>query len=227
MHKILSIALFILGSCPSYAQDDPQPRALKNSADSASYAFGQLVGANLARQLPPGIDIEIAMKAMNAAINGREMYFDAHTASNIFTAFSQKAQGETGEKNKAIGKSFLEENKKRPGVTATASGLQYEVLKRGTGTASPVATSKVKVHYHGTTIDGGVFDSSVERNDPIVFGLNQVIPGWTEGVQLMRVGDKFKFFIPSELAYGEQSPSPKIPAHSTLVFEVELLEIVP
>src|SRR4029434_662190 len=110
-------------------------------------------------------------------------------------------------------------------MTTTASGLKYEVLKKGTGTVSPKATDTVKVHYHGTLLNGTVFDSSVQRGEPISFGLNQVIPGWTEGVQLMKVGDKFKFTIPPALAYGENSPSPKIPANSTLVFEVELLAI--
>jgi FKBP-type peptidyl-prolyl cis-trans isomerase len=109
--------------------------------------------------------------------------------------------------------------------TTTASGLKYQVLKHGTGTASPKATDTVKVHYHGTLLDGTVFDSSVERGEPISFPLNQVIPGWTEGVQLMKVGDKFKFEIPPNLAYGPNSPSPKIPPNSTLVFEVELLGI--
>src|ERR1039457_6199055 len=110
-------------------------------------------------------------------------------------------------------------------MKTTASGLKYQVLKQGTRTVSPKATDTVKVHYHGTLLDGTVFDSSVERGEPISFALNQVIPGWTEGLQLMKVGDKFKFEIPANLAYGPNSPSPKIPPNSTLVFEVELLGI--
>jgi len=110
-------------------------------------------------------------------------------------------------------------------MTTTASGLQYQVLKHGTGTVSPKATDTVTVHYHGTLLDGTVFDSSVERGQPASFPLNAVIPGWTEGLQLMKVGDKFKFVIPANLAYGPASPSPKIPPNSTLVFEVELLGI--
>ena len=110
-------------------------------------------------------------------------------------------------------------------MMTTASGLKYQVMKRGTGTVSPKATDTVKVHYHGTLLDGTVFDSSVERGQPISFPLNRVIPGWTEGLQLMKVGDKFKFEIPPNLAYGANSPSPKIPPNSTLVFEVELLGI--
>jgi FKBP-type peptidyl-prolyl cis-trans isomerase len=110
-------------------------------------------------------------------------------------------------------------------MKTTASGLKYQVLKKGTGTVSPKATDTVKVHYHGTLLDGTVFDSSVERGQPISFPLNRVIRGWTEGLQLMKVGDKFKFVIPPNLAYGPRSPSPKIPPNSTLVFEVELLGI--
>jgi FKBP-type peptidyl-prolyl cis-trans isomerase len=110
-------------------------------------------------------------------------------------------------------------------MKTTPSGLKYQVLKQGTGTASPKATDTVKVHYHGTLLNGTVFDSSVERGQPISFPLNGVIPGWTEGLQLMKVGDKFKFEIPPNLAYGANSPSPKIPPNSTLVFEVELLGI--
>ena len=110
-------------------------------------------------------------------------------------------------------------------MTTTGSGLKYQVMKRGAGAVSPKASDTVKVHYHGTLLDGTVFDSSVERGQPISFPLNRVIPGWTEGVQLMKVGDKFKFEIPPNLAYGPNSPSPKIPPNSTLVFEVELLGI--
>lgn len=110
-------------------------------------------------------------------------------------------------------------------MQTTASGLKYQVMQKGTGTVSPKATDTVKVHYHGTLLDGTVFDSSVQRGEPISFPLNRVIPGWTEGLQLMKVGDKFKFEIPPNLAYGPNSPSPKIPANSTLVFEVELLGI--
>jgi len=114
----------------------------------------------------------------------------------------------------------------QPGeMKTTASGLKYQVMKQGTGTVSPKATDTVKVHYHGTLLNGTVFDSSVQRGEPISFPLNQVIPGWTEGLQLMKVGDKFKFEIPPNLAYGPRSPSPAIPPNSTLVFEVELLGI--
>ena len=126
--------------------------------------------------------------------------------------------------NIAIGNDFLAQNKAKVDVLTTASGLQYQILNKGTGTVHPSASSKVKVHYHGTLLDGTVFDSSVERKTPISFPLNRVIAGWTEGVQLMVEGDKFKFFIPSQLAYGN-SAAGKIQPGSTLIFEVELLEI--
>ncbi|GAC13466.1 FKBP-type peptidyl-prolyl cis-trans isomerase [Aliiglaciecola lipolytica] len=126
--------------------------------------------------------------------------------------------------NIAIGKKYLAENKTNQDVQETASGLQYQILHKGEETEHPSANSTVKVHYHGTLIDGSVFDSSVERGNPISFPLNQVIPGWTEGLQLMVVGDKFRFFIPSILAYGNQSTG-KIKAGSVLIFDVELLEI--
>ncbi|MBL4791192.1 MAG: FKBP-type peptidyl-prolyl cis-trans isomerase [Colwellia sp.] len=126
--------------------------------------------------------------------------------------------------NNAIGKDFLTRNKVVDGVVETASGLQYQILQQGKGTEHPSASSKVTVHYHGSLLDGTVFDSSVDRGEPISFSLNQVISGWTEGVQLMVIGDKFKFFIPSKLAYGN-SAAGKIAPGSLLIFEVELLQI--
>lgn len=126
--------------------------------------------------------------------------------------------------NMAIGEQFLVENKAIENIVETASGLQYQILQQGDGTEHPSASSKVKVHYHGSLLDGTVFDSSVDRGEPISFGLNQVISGWTEGVQLMVVGDKFKFFIPSALAYGNRAAGKTAPG-SLLIFEVELLKI--
>lgn len=129
-----------------------------------------------------------------------------------------------GEENFAVGQAFLLENGQKDGVVTTESGLQYEVLHKGEGTEHPTNTSKVKVHYHGTLIDGTVFDSSVERGEPISFKLNQVIKGWQEGLTYMTVGDKFRLYIPSPLAYGKNGSGP-IPPAASLIFEVELLEI--
>ncbi|GAA6173260.1 FKBP-type peptidyl-prolyl cis-trans isomerase [Colwellia sp. KU-HH00111] len=139
-----------------------------------------------------------------------------------FTRSSNNAKAAI--ENNAIAKKFLANNKTVENVIETASGLQYQILEQGDGTEHPTASSKVKVHYHGSLLDGTVFDSSVERGEPISFGLNQVISGWTEGVQLMVVGDKFKFFIPSTLGYGDRAAG-KIAAGSLLIFEVTLLEI--
>ncbi|GIU29580.1 FKBP-type peptidyl-prolyl cis-trans isomerase [Shewanella sp. MBTL60-007] len=142
----------------------------------------------------------------------------------VFYFFTSMNNQKAAKENIAVGNSFLAENKLKDGVTTTASGLQYQVLEAGTGTEHPKASDTVTVHYHGTLIDGTVFDSSVERGEPIAFPLNRVIKGWTEGVQLMVVGEKARFFIPSELAYGNRSAG-KIAAGSTLIFDVELISI--
>ncbi|MGZ4956371.1 FKBP-type peptidyl-prolyl cis-trans isomerase [Methylobacter sp.] len=141
-----------------------------------------------------------------------------------FTMFSM-ANATTPAENKAAGIAFLAENAKKPNIVTTASGLQYEVLTPGTGTASPSATDNVTVHYKGTTIEGEEFDSSYSRGEPATFPLNRVIAGWTEGVQLMKEGAKYRFFIPSELAYGEQGAGRAIGPNAALIFDVELIKI--
>jgi FKBP-type peptidyl-prolyl cis-trans isomerase len=138
----------------------------------------------------------------------------------------EQKQKEAGEKNKTEGTKFLEENKNKPGVKTTASGLQYKVIKDGTG-PQPKATDMVTVNYRGTLIDGTEFDSSYKRGQPATFPLNGVIKGWTEGLQLMKVGSKYQFFVPSNLAYGERSVGPDIAANATLIFEVELQDVKP
>ncbi len=150
---------------------------------------------------------------------------DSSSGSKSGSAAAGGASGGDESGEAMPGKSGPREKSDKPAVTTTASGLKYTVLKSGTGTVNPKATDNVTVHYHGTLLNGTVFDSSVDRGQPATFPLNRVIPGWTEGVQLMKVGDKFKFEIPAPLAYGAASPSPAIPPDSTLVFEVELLEI--
>ena len=142
----------------------------------------------------------------------------------LFFIFQHIRNSKVASKNVQLGAEFLAENAQKEGVESTASGLQYKVLTKGEGTVQPMAKSKVKVHYHGTLIDGSVFDSSVDRGKPISFALNRVIAGWTEGLQLMVEGDKFRFYIPSDLAYGNRSVG-KIPAGSLLIFDVELIAI--
>lgn len=192
--------------------------------DTVSYSLGVIVAQNLAKQGVQGVKAEDIAKGMEDVFNGSELAVDAEKADAIFSQYMQDMQAKQHEGNKSAGEAFLVENGKRKEVTTTESGLQYEVMTEGTG-AKPLASNSVNVHYHGTTIDGNVFDSSVERGSPISFPLGNVIKGWTEGLQYMTVGSKYKFFIPQELAYGAQGPSPAIAPYSTLIFEVELLGI--
>lgn len=205
--------------------------SLKTSADSAAYAIGVDLGNNIRKNLPtaPGgkeLSMDIILQAFATVMKGDSGMIASAKAGAITQSYFMKAQAMEGTKNKEEGKKFLADNGKRSGVVTTASGLQYEVLKAGNG-PKPTAESTVKVHYHGTNIDGTVFDSSVDRGEPVTFGVGQVIKGWTEALQLMPVGSKWKLFIPSELAYGEQAAGPKIKPNSVLVFEVELLGIEP
>lgn len=197
--------------------------------DSVSYLVGMNIGASIMKDFSEA-NVSLLIKGLQDAMTkqapmcsdpGNEML------NNFFQQKQQAIQAQEEMNNmayKQVGEEFLAKNAKKSGVKVTASGLQYEVLKEGKG-EHPVATSKVKVHYHGTTPEGVVFDSSVERGEPISFGLDQVIKGWTEGVQLMKVGAKYRFYIPQELAYGPSSPSPTIKPYMPLVFEVELIEI--
>ena len=200
-----------------------------SKVDSVSYLVGMNIGASIMKDFSEA-NVELLMKGLQDAMTKQApMCSDPGNAmlNNFFQQKQQAMQAQEEMNNmayKAIGEEFLAKNAKRKGVEVTASGLQYEVLKEGKG-PHPTATSKVKVHYHGTTPEGVVFDSSVERGEPISFGLDQVIKGWTEGVQLMKVGAKYRFYIPQELAYGPSSPSPTIKAYMPLVFEVELIEI--
>jgi FKBP-type peptidyl-prolyl cis-trans isomerase FklB len=199
---------------------------LKTAQDSASYAYGIVMAQNMKRQMNNELNTNLMLEGMNAALKEETLLIAQENCQNVYGNYNKQIQAKAGEKVKVEGIKHLEMNKKKPGVMTTATGLQYEIMtKSATNTISPKATDKVKVHYHGLLLDGSVFDSSVERGQPAEFGLNQVIKGWTEGVQLMHVGDKFKFTIPYELAYGERAAGPKIKPYSCLVFEVELLEI--
>ncbi|MCC2617023.1 FKBP-type peptidyl-prolyl cis-trans isomerase [Aestuariibacter halophilus] len=209
---------------------------LQSDAEKQAYALGAGVGGfieqKLAMQEELGIELDRALllKGFVAGIQGQSQMTqeELQALAQALDASVREAQqvksAAEGEKNKADGEAYLAENAKREGVVVTDSGLQYEVLTAGEGD-SPGAQDTVKVHYRGTLIDGTEFDSSYSRGEPAVFPLHRVISGWTEGVQLMKEGAKYKFFIPSELAYGERSTG-KIGTNSTLVFEVELLEVV-
>jgi len=203
---------------------------LETEADSAGYAIGILVGTNNKQQVenaPGGADINLdaMVAAFSVASKGEEGAMTTEEADQIIRRYFEAAGEKEGQLNLEEGNAFLEENKSREGINTTASGLQYEVLTEGTG-PKPSADDRVRVHYHGTLIDGTVFDSSIDRGEPAVFGVGQVIPGWTEALQLMSVGSKWKVYIPSDLAYGERGAGADIGPNTTLIFEVELLEIV-
>lgn len=201
--------------------------------DKLSYALGLGIGQQLKQMgLKDSLKIEDFAQSITDVLNDNELKIsnaEAQTLVNsYFQEMEEKMQKENAEKGKKAleeGRVFLENNGKRAEVTTTKSGLQYEVLKEGNG-KHPKATDKVRCHYEGTLIDGTVFDSSYQRNEPAVFGLNQVITGWTEGVQLMGEGAKFRFYIPYLLAYGEAGAGASIPPYSTLIFDVELLEVL-
>ncbi len=199
---------------------------LDNDKARYSYAVGQQIGRNMKSQ-----NIELDEAAFSLAIRhqlkgekGMLTEEETRKALSNMAESRNKVRREEAEKNKKEGSEFLEKNKSKNGIKATASGLQYEILTEGKG-KKPKAESNVKVHYKGTLIDGTEFDSSYERNSPAEFPVNRVIPGWTEALQLMPVGSKWKLYIPSDLAYGE-SGRPSIPPNSVLIFEVELLEIM-
>jgi FKBP-type peptidyl-prolyl cis-trans isomerase len=204
---------------------------LTNEKVRSSYAIGADIGKSMKKQ---GLELDGKALATGVAdtFGGKLLLTDEElekTLTDFKTALFQKrqaAQASAGSENVKKGADYLAANAKKDGVKTTASGLQYKVVKSGPeGGKSPKATDTVKVHYHGTLIDGKVFDSSVQRGEPISFPLNGVIPGWTEGVQLMKVGDKFQFTIPSNLAYGEQGAGGDIGPNATLIFDVELLAI--
>ena len=198
---------------------------LRTKTDSLCAAIGVSFANSITSQGITDINSEVLTKTITAALKGGKTTFDAESANQYIAGYFQKMMEEKGAGVRMEGEKFLEENKKRQGVTTTESGLQYEVIKTGDG-PKPAATDKVKTHYHGTLTNGTVFDSSVDRGEPVEFPVNGVIKGWTEALQLMPVGSKWKLFIPYDLAYGERAAGPQIPAYSALVFEVELLEIV-
>lgn len=210
----------------------PAVKELKSDKEKISY----VVGMDVAQGLLPfkdEFDLEIVIQALRTAMAGQPTLVQPADTEAIRQAFRERMQAtqaarlaEEGKKNQAAAEAFLTANAKKPGVKTTASGLQYQVIQAGSG-PKPQANSQVRVHYRGTLIDGTEFDSSYKRNEPAQFALNGVIPGWTEGLQLMSKGAKYKFFIPPNLGYGEQgTPGGPIPPNAALVFEVELLDVL-
>ena len=193
--------------------------------DKISYALGLSIANNFLSSGINKLDIETFAKAIDDVLNQKQTSMNYDEAKNVINEYFTKLQDEKLTINLKAGQEFLAINKNRPGVVTLPSGLQYEIIKEGHGKI-PAATDQVKCHYHGTLIDGTVFDSSVQRGTPATFGVNQVIKGWVEALQLMPVGSKWKLFIPSDLAYGAQGAGQSIEPNSTLVFEVEVLDIV-
>ncbi len=203
---------------------------LSTPGDSAGYAIGILVGTNNRHQVDnvPGgdkINLDAMAAAFRVATQKGTGKMTPEEADQVIRRYFDAEEEKEGQKSLEEGNAFLEQNKSRDGIKITDSGLQYEILSEGNG-PKPDAEDMVSVHYHGTLIDGTVFDSSVDRGEPAVFGVNQVIPGWTEALQLMPVGSKWKIYLPSNLAYGERGAGGDIKPNSTLIFEVELLDIV-
>lgn len=232
------IYLILLGSFALHVQ--AQDAQIKSRIDSVSYLAGQNIAQSVLKDFPEA-NVNLLVQGLSDALLQRPSILQDPDNKCVMSYFQEKMGAiqqaeeavdqaalaqeiEAARINREKGEAFLLENAKKNGIKVTASGLQYEVIKKGRG-EHPTASSTVKVHYTGTTINGEIFDSSVERNEPISFPLNAVIPGWTEGVQLMNVGAKYRFYIPQELAYGQNSPTALIPPYSVLIFEVQLLEI--
>lgn len=195
------------------------------SQDKLSYALGISLGNNLKNSGFTGLNFAEIARGIEEIDNGKELSMTLQEAQELINMHYQEAQVKVNEKNIEEGVTFLLKNAQREGVISTGSGLQYEVITEGKGVV-PSASDTVKVHYHGTLLNGKVFDSSVDRGEPATFGVTQVIHGWVEALQLMPVGSKWKLYIPSDLAYGARGAGESIAPHTTLIFEVELLDVV-
>lgn len=224
---LIGILCLLILAAPVLAAENTQ---LKSQKDKVSYSLGINVGRNI-KQLPTEIDLDIFYKGFKDAVSGGKQQLSEEEMRTVMTAFQKEMNAKQtemmkalGEKNKKEGETFLAENKKKEGVKTLTSGLQYKVIKEGTG-KTPKATDKVSTHYQGTLIDGTEFDSSYKRGEPATFPVNGVIPGWTEALQLMKVGSKWQLFVPSKLAYGEKGAGPIIGPNAVLIFTVELLAI--
>ncbi len=190
-----------------------------------SYAIGLGIGQQLKNMNIEGFSIEDFTKSIKDVLDGNPTEMTSREAQTLLNSYFQKKEQAEADKAKAAGKAYLESNAKKEGVCVTKSGLQYEVLREGTG-KSPKASDSVRCHYEGRLIDGSIFDSSYQRNEPADFGLSQVITGWTEGLQLMKEGAKYRFTIPYMLGYGERGAGGSIPGFSTLIFDVELIKVL-
>jgi FKBP-type peptidyl-prolyl cis-trans isomerase FklB len=223
----LAAAIALVGLVLAGCDKQASTVELKTPAQKASYGIGLNMGKSLAQEGMDDLDSKAVAQGIEDAVGKKEQKLKDEELVEAFAALQKRAEermAKMSEESATAGKKFLEENAKKAGVVTTASGLQYEIVKKADG-PQPKPTDVVTVHYEGKLTDGKVFDSSVERGSPIDLPVSGVIPGWVEGLQLMHVGEKIKLFIPSDLAYGAQSPSPTIPANSVLVFDLELIAI--
>lgn len=221
---LIAGALLVSASCNGQKKGDGAAANLKTKVDSVSYGIGVAIGENLKRDNLDSVNVDMMAKGISDILKGRTPVMDQEQANVVISSYIEGMRAEKAEQSQASARKFLEENKKKQGVTETPSGLQYEVITMGSG-SKPAATDTVITHYHGTLTNGDVFDSSVQRGEPVSFPVNQVISGWTEALQMMPVGSKWKLVIPSNLAYGEQGAGGVIGPNETLIFEVELLGI--
>lgn len=225
MKKIILVLTFISSINCIFAQNhDHKHSELTNETDSLSYAAGVGVAMSLMSAGIDSLNLELVLEALKDMYENGHPQMDPQMANIFITKFVNKKQEEKAAQAAAAGVKFLEENKTKEGVVTTESGLQYKVIKEGTG-PKPVDGQKVKTHYEGKLIDGTKFDSSYDRGQPTSFGINQVIKGWTEALKLMSVGSKYELYIPYQLAYGERGAGSSIPPYATLIFTVELLDI--
>jgi FKBP-type peptidyl-prolyl cis-trans isomerase len=225
MRKIVLSALIAFNVVCLCIAEGVSDRNSGGSGDAdSSYAFGVALGSDF-KQAGLSFDYEALLQGLRDSMEGRETRISLEDAIPLIQAALQEGMLKLAEENRQRGLDFLAENAQKPGVLSTPSGLQYEVISEGTG-PKPQPSDTVSVHYEGALLNGEIFDSSYAREEPAEFALDGVIPGWTEGIQLMNVGGSYRFFIPSGLAYGEQGYGNIIPANSTLIFKVELLKIV-
>jgi FKBP-type peptidyl-prolyl cis-trans isomerase FklB len=217
------VATLGLSSCEGQ-KNNSSTQTLSTQMDSVSYSIGVNIGESLKKDSLDKINVDLMAQGIKNVLMHDSLVLKPERAQICIQHFMQARMEMKGKASIEKGKKFFEENAKTTGVVTLPSGLQYQIMKEGAG-AKPALTDKVSVNYHGTLINGTVFDSSIQRGEPAKFPVNQVIPGWTEALQLMPVGSKWKLWIPGNLAYGERSPSPQIGPNETLIFEVELLSI--
>jgi len=220
----------LLAACMSFAtliscngQKGKSAVALKTQADSVAYGIGVSIGTNMKKDGLDSLNLDVLSAGLKSAMHGDSTMINAQQAQGVIQAYLGNKQKMKGEAELTKGKKFLEDNKKKPGVTELPDGLQYLVMKEGTG-PMPKETDSVTVHYHGTLIDGTVFDSSVDRGQPITYPLNGFVKGWQEALKMMEVGSKWKLFVPPSLGYGDHG-SGKVPPNATMIFEMELIAI--